>query len=247
MCGRFSLNTSADELLSFFKLRLPPQLEEGVDLQEEGLLPPLPPRYNVSPSQDVPVIRAAHDDEWPRPAVETMHWGFIPSWAKGSFAEARKQSYRMINARAESAASKPSWKRPLQRRRCLVPTTGFYEWDRSLPTPRPALLFHPRRGHLLAMAGLWDRWEGPDGVVGSFSILTCEAVGAVAAIHDRMPVFVDPDAFALWLDPDQQDLAVVGELLRPPADDLLVATDVGTAINDSRKEGPDLLGPAPPV
>lgn len=224
MCGRFSLAVhSAEELLSFFGLGPVAPGEAPLDVV---------PRYNVAPSQQVPVARAGEAG----PRLAMLHWGLIPPWSRGTLAEARKQSYRMINARAETVWERPAYARAIARLRVLVPTTGFYEWDRSGPKPHPATLFHlPDRG-LYALGGIRERWQGPEGEVESFSLLTTAANALVGRIHDRMPVIVPREAWALWLDPATTARDAIEPLLGPANDGVLQATVVGSAVNDARSD-----------
>lgn len=249
MCGRFSLAvSSADELLAFFRMRLPgswheePELDEAQDL--DSLAGDIVPRFNVAPSQQVPVARAAPGADGPKLRLEMQHWGLVPGWSKGEWAEVRKQSYRMINARAETAFDKPSFKKPIARSRGLVATTGFYEWDRSTARPHPATLFHRPGRALFALAAICERWRGPEGVVDSFCLLTTQANAVVGAIHDRMPVVVPEDAWTLWLDPGVTERALIEPLLGPAPDELLQATVVGTTVNDARSDSEACWTPA---
>lgn len=236
MCGRFSLAVdSAEELLAFFRMRLPQAWEQEPDTVAEAL-PQVVPRYNVAPSQDVPVARVLAGSPWPGAQLDMLHWGFVPSWSKGGWEDVRKRSYRMINARAETAFDKPSFRRAVARRRLLIPTTGFYEWDRSLPKPRPATLFHRPGRALFAMGGIWERWKGPDGPVDSLAVLTTRANGVVGTLHDRMPVILPRESWEPWLDPDLAERAVIEPLLEPVDDGYLQATVVGTTVNNARSD-----------
>ncbi len=233
MCGRFALAVgNAQELLDFFKRRLPdtlPIADGSADLD-------VVPRYNVAPSQVVPVFRVqAHDDER-QASLDMLHWGLVPSWSKGDWKDIKRRSYRMINARAETVFDKPSFRKAISRRRGLVATNGFYEWDRSLPKPRPATLFHTPGRALYTMAAITERWRGPDGVVESFSLLTTDANATVGQLHDRMPVLIAEEDWAIWMDPDVDDQDVLQPLLGPAPDDLLQATVVGTTVNDARSD-----------
>jgi putative SOS response-associated peptidase YedK len=165
------------------------------------------PRYNIAPTQPVPVIRQ-HPRE-PRRDLSLLRWGLIPSWAKDSSAAAR-----MINARAETAASLPAFREALKLRRCLIPADGFYEWGKSSPVKQPCC-FEVRDGEPFAFAGLWDRWKDPSGQwIRSCSILTTTPNAVTSSVHDRMPVILDQDDYDGWLDPGMQD-TVVSDLLRP--------------------------------
>jgi putative SOS response-associated peptidase YedK len=139
-----------------------------------------------------------------------MRWGLIPSWAKDSSGAAR-----MINARAETASTKPAFRDALKSRRCLIPADGFYEWSRAGKTKQP-FCFEINEGELFAFAGLWDRWKDPSGQwVKSCSILTTTPNAVTSVVHDRMPVILDRDSYELWLDPGMRDEGAASDLLTP--------------------------------
>ncbi len=228
MCGRFSLRASAADLLSFFGL----VADDRASLEaigQAGL-----PRYNIAPGQ--PVLTARLGERGER-RLDLLHWGLMPAWSRGELAEVRKQSYRMINARAETAWEKPSFRAAISRRRCLVPTSGFYEWGAGKGAGRPATLIHRPDGSLFALGGIWERWEGAEGEVHSLSLLTIAADGPVAALHDRMPVVLAPAQFQDWLSGDR---ATAEALMLP---DLQLQLDpVGNTVNNARHEGPECWG-----
>ena len=152
------------------------------------------PRYNIAPTQPVPVIR--QNSKEPVRELSLMRWGLIPSWSKDSSTAAS-----MINARAETASTKPAFRDALKSRRCLIPADGFYEWKRDGKTKQP-YCFEVNEGELFAFAGIWDRWRDPSGQwVKSCSILTTTPNAVTSAVHDRMPAILDPDAYDMWLDP----------------------------------------------
>lgn len=236
MCGRFALNATAADLVSFFAL-----LESPEDP---------PPRYNIAPSQPVLVVRAEREGTGLTRRLAPLHWGLVPSWSRGSWDEVRKQSYRLLNARSETAFDKPSFRQAIARRRCLIPTNGFYEWGQppagwKKGSPKPAtLIARPDRG-LFALGGIWERWEGPEGPVQSVAILTTAANATVAPLHDRMPVIVPPERMAAWLDPELRAPEQVEPLLHPEAPGLLVLRPVGPAVNDARRDAPACWDPPP--
>ncbi|MCK6502726.1 SOS response-associated peptidase [Myxococcota bacterium] len=238
MCGRFALNATAADLVSFFAL-----LETPEDP---------PPRYNIAPSQQVLVVRAEREGSRASRRLVPLHWGLVPSWSRGAWDEVRKQSYRLLNARAETIFEKPSFRQAIARRRCLVPTNGFYEWGAPPAgwrrgTPKPAtLIARPDRG-LIALGGIWERWQGPDGPVESVAIVTTAANDTVAPLHDRMPVIVPPAAMAAWLDPAVQDPAQVAAWLQPEPPGLLALTPVGPAVNDARHDSARCWDPPQPA
>ena len=200
MCGRFTL-FEADNILS---------KEFGV-----SGIPPLSPRYNISPSQPVAAVRATPAGSGRELAL--LRWGLIPSWSKDPAI-----GNRLINARAETAREKPSFRNAFRRHRCLIPTNGFYEWQRQERGKQPYFV-RMRDDRLFAFAGLWDRWESPDkGVIETCTILTTAANAVLAPIHDRMPVILPPAEYAQWLDPGLLDTDSLGPLLVPfPAEDML--------------------------
>ena len=209
MCGRFTL-FEADNILS---------KEFGV-----SGIPPLSPRYNISPSQPVAAVRAAPAGSGRELAL--LRWGLIPSWSKDPAI-----GNRLINARAETAREKPSFRNAFRRHRCLIPTNGFYEWQRQERGKQPYFV-RMRDDRLFAFAGLWDRWESPDkGLIETCTILTTAANAVLAPIHDRMPVILPPAEYARWLDPGLLDTDSLGPLLVPfPAEDML-ALPVSPRVN----------------
>jgi putative SOS response-associated peptidase YedK len=182
------------------------------------------PRYNIAPTQPVPAIRQ-HPEE-PVRQIATMRWGLIPSWAKDTSGAAR-----MINARSETASTKAAFRDPLKFRRCLIPADAFYEWKRNGGSKQP-YCFEINDGELFAFAGLWDGWKNGEGQwVKSCSILTTSPNAVTSAIHDRMPVILNPDSYDLWLDPGMTDVHVVSELLKPYDARLMRSYPVTTRIN----------------
>jgi len=166
------------------------------------------PRYNIAPTQPVPVIRQ-HPKE-PVRQISTMRWGLIPSWSKDTSGAAK-----MINARSETAHTLPAFREAMKSRRCLIPADGFYEWKRDGKTKQP-FCFEVNEGQLFVFAGLWERWRHPSGQwVKSCSILTTTPNAVTSTVHDRMPVILDRESYDLWLDPGMQNVQVVSELLKP--------------------------------
>jgi putative SOS response-associated peptidase YedK len=142
--------------------------------------------------------------------LSLMRWGLIPSWAKDPSGSAS-----MINARAETAGTKPAFGDALKSRRCLIPVDGFYEWKRDGKTKQP-FCFEVNQGQLFAFAGLWDRWKSPDNTwIKTCSILTTTPNAVTSGVHDRMPVILNPDSYDLWLDPGMRDVTAASELLKP--------------------------------
>jgi len=194
MCGRYRLSRRKQLVEKHF----------ATDPWEDDWTP----RYNIAPTQPVPVIR--QDAKEPVRCLSLVRWGLIPSWAKDASGAAR-----MINARSENASTLPAFRDALRLRRCLVPADGFYEWRRIGKAKQP-FCFEVHDGQLFAFAGLWDRWRDASGtVLETCSILTTTPNAVTRPIHDRMPVIVDPEAYDLWLDPGMKDTHVVSDMLRP--------------------------------
>jgi putative SOS response-associated peptidase YedK len=229
VCGRFTLTRSAAEIAEHFGL---------------ASAPALAPRWNAAPTQELPIVRVrrgARADGAPggERVLELRRWGLVPGWAADVSAGAR-----MINARVETVRERPAFRDALQRRRCLVPADGFYEWHGSAAARRPFHLALPE-GDLFAMAGLYARWHGEGGeVVDSFTVLTRPAEGAVRALHDRMPWIVDPAGYGAWLDPEAKDPAALLQTLPEARGARLVARPVSRRVNDVRNDDPACLGPA---
>jgi putative SOS response-associated peptidase YedK len=210
MCGRFRLS------------RRKQLVEDYFDCSSDE--PDWSPRYNIAPTQPVPVIR--QNPKEPIRELSLMRWGLIPSWAKNSSAAAQ-----MINARSETASTKPAFRDALKARRCLIPADAFYEWSRTGKTKQP-YCFEVNEGELFAFAGLWDRWKDPGGHwVKTCSILTTTPNAVTSAVHDRMPVILDPDGYDLWLDPGMRDVSAVSELLKPYDARVMRCYPVSTRIN----------------
>ena len=166
------------------------------------------PRYNVAPTQPIPVIR--QDPKEPVRELSLVRWGLIPSWAKDSSVAAK-----MINARSETASTKPAFRDALKSRRCLIPADGFYEWAKTGKAKQP-YCFEVNDGELFAFAGLWDRWKDRSGkTLETCSILTTTPNALTAPVHDRMPVILDPDSYDLWLDPGMNNVTAATDLLKP--------------------------------
>jgi len=219
MCGRFSQAQVAELDREVFKLLEMPALE---------------PRYNVAPTQPAAVVRGTQDGAR---EMALLRWGLIPHWARDPAMGAR-----LINARAETAESKPSFRDSFRSRRCLVPADGFYEWQK---TPHGKQPYYLRRndGRVLAFAGLWDRWRDPErGPVDTFTILTTEPNDLVRPVHARMPVILPEQAYDRWLNPraGARDLRA---LLVPYRADEMDAYPVSTYVNSPRNEGPECVQP----
>jgi len=203
--------------------------------------PNFPPRYNVAPTQPIPVVRIVDG----RRSFALMRWGLLPSWVKDP-----KTFPLLINARGESALEKPAFRNAMRRRRCLIPTDGFYEWQAAKSAgPKQPYFVRARRDSggarpPLAFAGLYETWTGPNGEeLDTAAIVTTAANRTLTPIHDRMPVFVAPEAFELWLDCDKAEADVAACLIRPADDGLLEAYKISTAVNRVANDSEALIEP----
>jgi putative SOS response-associated peptidase YedK len=225
MCGRFTLFSS------------PEQLAETFDLPEP---PILAPRFNIAPTQPVGIVRldpASKERAW-----ALTHWGLIPSWSKDPGMGAR-----MINARAETVPEKPAFRAAFKRRRCIVPSSGFYEWKQVEKGKEPFFIL-PADDGFFALAGLWEIWTGPDGgEVQSCTILTTDANDLMAPIHNRMPVILEEADWAEWLGSGTDDppvrLAQLQHLFRPYDGKKMKLRPVSTYVNSPRNEGKQCIEP----
>lgn len=222
MCGRFALFT-----LDGFLARFP-----WVDRGDTDFVPP---GYNVAPSDGVPVVVGGE-----RPALRTLRWGLVPPWA-GDPAIGN----RLINARAETLATKPSFRQALKRRRCAVPADGFFEWKKHAGGRTP---YYLRRtdGRPLALAGLWESWRDPAGgpALDTFTVITCPPNALLATLHDRMPVVLPDDRLRDWLRPGDMVPAEAADLLVPCPAEAMEARRVSAAVNSPANDGPALIEPA---
>ena len=219
MCGRFSQFHSWREVHTYLNVCGPARN--------------LPARYNVAPTQEAAVVRQGTKGR----ALDFLRWGLVPSWAKDS-----SMAARMINARAETLAHKPSFRSAFHKRRCLVPADGFYEWRGTKGAKQAYRIFSPDRG-VLAFAGLWERWEkGYGEPFESFTIITTEANSKLAPLHARMPVILDPVDFEYWLSPDlvANDAQA---LLRPAPNDDVEFHAVSKHVNNVRNDDPGCIEP----
>jgi putative SOS response-associated peptidase YedK len=225
MCGRFTLKTSGKVMAQAFGLAEEPTLQ---------------PRYNIAPTQPVPIIRVLRaNPETKQRELVPLRWGLVPSWADDPAI-----GNRMINARAESVASRPSFREALKYRRCLVPADGFYEWKKEGSRKQPVYI-RRKDGQPFAFAGLWEEWERGGEVIESCTIITTEANDLMAEYHDRMPVILCPKDYDLWLDPDVQDPNLLEPLLRPCPSDELEVYPVSRLVNDPRHEDPKCVEARP--
>lgn len=216
MCGRYTLKTSPKELAQLFG---------------PLLFPELAPRYNVAPSQPVPVVR---DGETGREAA-LLRWGLVPPWSKDP-------SAGFINARAETVATKPAFRSAFKSRRCLMPADGFYEWAKAGSKKQP-WHFRLKDGGPFAFAALWETWGEGDSAVESCALITGEPNAVVAPVHDRMPVILPIEHYDLWLDPEAKPNQLASLLAPYPAAEM-EGYPVSTRVNSPRSDGPDLIQPS---
>ena len=208
MCGRFTLH-------------LPPELLGSVFGVKTSLQ--LPPRYNIAPTQTVPVVRET--GEGGRSLAE-LSWGLVPSWAKD-----RSIGNRMINARSETVHEKPSFRHALRKRRCIVPASGFFEWSHSDGSKQPWYVTL-KDAAPMGFAGLWESWQAPDGgALETFCILTTAANSLMATIHERMPVILPAADYSSWLLPEKNGVENLAGFFQPCPADILTAVKVSSYVN----------------
>lgn len=219
MCGRYAIDAEPEEIARQYYVTPPPEPFR---------------RFNVAPTQRVPLITRGEDGT--RQVVEAR-WGLVPSWAKDTSLAAR-----MINARAETIEEKPAFRDAFRRRRCLVPATGFYEWTKTERGKCP--YFITSEGPLIAFAGLWETWSGPDGApLRTCTIVTTTAIPELRFLHDRMPVIVGPDDYGRWLGERSGSLDDARGCLLPYPAEKLKFFEVDQLVNNVRNDGPDCIKP----
>lgn len=218
MCGRYTITSAPEAIRALFRY----------DEQ-----PNFPPRFNIAPTQPIPIVRLMDGKR----QFALARWGLLPSWVKDPAAFSL-----LINARGESVCDKPAFRAAMKRRRCLIPADGFYEWQASGGVSKQPFYIHARSGRPLAFAGLWETWTGPNGEeLDTAAIVTTKANHTLKPIHNRMPVIVPPEAFDLWLDTTHVDAKTAEALIAPAPDDLLEAYRVSTAVNRTANDDPKLL------
>ncbi len=222
MCGRFAFYSPAEAITQLFGVDNPPAIE---------------PRYNIAPTQFVPIVRA---DETGKRSIGMLRWGLVPFWAKD-----KAIGNRMINARAETLTEKPAYKDPFKKRRCIVPANGFYEWKKQGSIKQP--YFIGRGGdEPFGMAGLWACWrdkDNEDETLETFTVVTTTPNEAIEPYHNRMPVVLAPDSFAAWLAPDNHDVDALQQLLVAPPSEGFTIWPVSRLVNNARNETPELIEP----
>lgn len=219
MCGRFTQRHKAEEVVERFEV-------DPDDLIAQ-------PRYNIAPSQTLAAVRQVEGRE-----LFACRWGLIPFWAKDPAI-----GNRMINARAETLAEKPSFRRAFAARRCLIPADGFYEWQKQGKGASRPFYIRLRDDGLFGFAGLWEEWKSPEGeVVTTCAIITVEPNELMAGIHNRMPAILKPEHEAAWLD-RSNDIPAVSNLLQPYPSELMEAYEISRAVNNPRFDDPGCIEP----
>jgi putative SOS response-associated peptidase YedK len=225
MCGRYAITTAPEAMRRIFKY------------QE---MPDFPARYNVAPSQPIPVVRLWEGER----QFALMRWGLIPGFVKDP-----KTISLLFNARGETVNERPAFKNAMKRRRCLIPANGFYEWRRDGASNQPYFI-QRRDGGLLAFAGLWETWIGPNGEeLDTAAIVTTDASPSIRSIHHRMPVILPPETWDMWLDSRRVDAQMAAALIAAAPDDALEVYEVSPAVNRAVHDGPELIAryTPPPV
>jgi putative SOS response-associated peptidase YedK len=224
MCGRYAITTAPEAMRQLF---------------EYGEMPDFPPRYNVAPSQPIPVVRLWEGER----QFALMRWGLIPGFVKDP-----KTISLLFNARGETVNERPAFRNAMKRRRCLIPADGFYEWRRDGKSNRPYFV-RRKGGGTLAFAGLWETWVGPNGEeLDTAAVVTTDASPLIRPVHHRMPVILAPETWDMWLDTLRVDERMASALIAPAPDDLLEVYEVSPAVNRAVHDTPDLVAPytAPP-
>jgi putative SOS response-associated peptidase YedK len=230
MCGRYAITLPPEAIRAFFRYEEQPNF---------------PPRYNIAPTQPVPIVILAREPSGEKKRRFLLaRWGLLPSFVKDS------QDFPLLfNARSETAADKPSFRAAMKRRRCLFIADAFYEWRRDTGgsktrTGRP-YLFRRADGAPMGLAGLFETWSGTDGSeIDTACILTTMANGTMAAIHDRMPAVLEASDFGAWLDSEEVDATAASRLLQPASDDVLEFYEIGPAVNRVANDYPEIQAPA---
>jgi putative SOS response-associated peptidase YedK len=215
MCGRYSQRQSAEIIAQAFQV---------------DNVPPLKPRYNIAPTQSVPTILQLSTST--NRQLKMLHWGLIPSWAKDS-----KMGSKLINARAETVAEKPSFRSAFRQRRCLVLADGFYEWQQQEDKQKQPFYFRMSDEHPFAFAGLWEHWEDKDTgkTIESCTLLTTEPNELMQSVHNRMPVILEPKNYDIWLDPEVKNPELLQPFLHPYPAEEMTSFPVSKAVNKAKQ------------
>ncbi len=226
MCGRFTAKLTWRQLHDLYEITAPEPRQDEHDLK---------PRYNVAPTDVMPVCRLTRQGQR---EITMLKWGLIPFWATDP-----KMGYRTINARAETVATAPAFREAFKRRRCLVPASGFYEWRKRAGVGKQPYLIQMRDGAAFSFAGLWERWDKGQAPVETFTIITAAANLLVAQLHNRMPVILDPKDYDAWL--IAGDTAIPLALLQPFPSQLMTAHAVSKRVNNVINDDAALQEPVP--
>jgi putative SOS response-associated peptidase YedK len=226
MCGRFTAKLTWQQLHDLYEIHAPDSAPDELDLK---------PRYNIAPTQTVPIVRL---NSAGRREIALLRWGLIPFWSTDA-----KIAYRTINARAETVATAPAFRAAFKKRRCLVPASGFYEWKKLADGDKQPYYTGMRDGAPFAFAGLWERWDKGEAPVETFTIITGEPNSLLAELHDRMPVILDPDDYDAWL--TAADTTIPQALLQPFPSQLMTAYPVSRRVNNARSDDAAMMEPAP--
>lgn len=220
MCGRYSLKADISQLAMRFEFAADDVVHE--------------PAYNIAPTQQV--LTVTNDEER---RAEYMRWGLIPFWAKDM-----KIGYRMINARGETVAEKPSFRTALRKRRCLILADGFYEWQKLGGKQKRPMRITLKSDEPFAFAGLWETWKDPEGeLIKSCTIITTSANEFLSPIHERMPVILPQEQESFWLDNEVDDPVALSSVIAAYPDDRMDAFEVSTLVNNTRNIGPEVMDP----
>lgn len=239
MCGRYAASRRPEDLVEQFEITAAPEQV-------------LPPSYNVAPTDQVYAVleRAPREDRDAAPTrqLRILRWGLVPSWAHDA-----SVASTMINSRVETVTEKPAYRQAFAKRRCLLPADGYFEWYADPSGRKQPFFIRPRDGSVLAMAALYEFWRDPAAEADdaaawlvTCSVITTTAVDELGRIHDRMPMFVDRDCYAVWLDPAVHDADQVRSLLVPAAPGALVALPVSKDVGNVRNNAPHLIEPVAP-
>jgi len=221
MCGRFTQTAPWERVKKEFATEA---LESGS----------FKPRYNIAPMQTVPIVRESSSDR----IISTLKWGLVPSWSKDA-----EIGNRMINARAETLTEKPSFREAFAKRRCLIPTSGFYEWKKTDSGVKQPFYFYLKEKEVFGFAGLWEEWLDKESgeLLETFTIITTAANDVLKPVHDRMPVIVKAENYDEWLDPKIKNTERLGKLLAHCPANEMDAHTVSRAINSPTNDSPELI------
>ena len=223
MCGRFTQTAPWEKIAEEFDAERNPNED-------------FKPRYNIAPTQDI----AAVMDSGNARVVSFLRWGLIPSWAKDE-----SIGSKLINARAETLAEKPSFRNAFRSRRCIIPATGFYEWQNTGKGAKQPFYFHLKEKEIFGFAGLWEEWldKQTGELLETCTIITTEANEVLKPVHERMPVILKTENYARWLDPKEKDVEKLQEMLAPYPAEEMTAHPVSRSVNIATADSPDLIKP----